>query len=62
MSRIDVLRTAVRAAIRNKCPRSAISVPAWASTYSVSQKLVREIWEAEMTKIPPGTDMGGEGK
>jgi hypothetical protein len=61
MTRAETLRQAVKAAIRNGCPRSEIAVPAWALSYGVSQKLVRETWEAELTKVTNSNDCG-EGK
>lgn len=62
MTRLDTLRTAVRCAIRNHTPRSAISVPAWSDTYKLPQKVIREVWEAELTKVPPSFEGGVEGK
>lgn len=62
MTRLETLRTAVRCAIRNGCPRKAISVPGWAASYGVTQKLVREVWEQELTKVPPSLDSIGDGK
>jgi hypothetical protein len=62
MTRLDTLRTAVRTAIRNHCPRSEISVPHWARSFGVTMKQVREIWEAELTKVPPSYEGGPEGK
>jgi hypothetical protein len=61
MSKLQILRNAVQTAIKNGCPRSAISVPAWALSYSVSQKHVREVWEAELTKATNSNQMA-EGK
>jgi hypothetical protein len=62
MSRIDTLRTAVRCAIRNHCPRGDISVPQWAKSFGVTMKQVREVWEAELTKVPPSFEGGCESK
>ena len=62
MTRLQTLTRAVRCAIANGCDRKLINVPAWASSYNVSQRQVRETWEAELTKIAPGCDIGGEGK
>lgn len=61
MTRAEVLRSAVRTAIKNGCPRSAISVPAWGATYKLPQSIVREVWEAELTKATNANDIG-EGK
>jgi hypothetical protein len=61
MTKLQTLTHAVRAAIKNGCPRSAISVPMWALSYSVSQKQVREVWEAELTKATNSNQMA-EGK
>ena len=61
MTRQQVLNKAVRTAIANKCDRKSIDVPAWAETYRVSQKQVRETWEAELTKLDPNSGVG-EGK
>jgi hypothetical protein len=62
MTRAQVLIHAVRCAIKNGCDRKAINVAAWASTYKVPAKTVREVWEAEMTKVPPSFENGSEGK
>ena len=63
MTRLQVLHRAVRAAIANKCDRKAIIVPKWAETYCVSQKAVRDAWEAELTKLEPNiSDIPAEGK
>lgn len=62
MTKLDVLRSAVRCAIRNHCPRSAISVPQWSATYKLPAKTIREIWEAELTKVPPSFEGGCESK
>lgn len=56
------LTNAVRTAIANKCARSRINVTAWAATFSTSAKHVREVWEAELTKLAPNSNYGGEGK
>lgn len=60
MSRADILLRAVKLALRNNVDRKRISVPHWALTYGVSQKLVRETWADELTKQtnnqPMGTD------
>jgi hypothetical protein len=62
MTRAEVLRRAVRAAIASKtCPRTIISVPDWATTYGVTQKAVRETWEDELTKQTNARECG-EGK
>ena len=62
MSRVEVLRRAVRAAIASKkCPRTIISVPDWAQTYGVTQKAVRDVWEDELTK-ETNSQCAGEGK
>jgi hypothetical protein len=62
MTRLQVLQGAVRCAIAHKTDRKSISVPKWAETYGVTQKLVRDTWEAELTKIEPNTREVGEGK
>jgi hypothetical protein len=62
MTRLEVLTGAVRCAIRNNCPRSAISIPHWSATYKLPPKTIREVWEAELTKVPPSFENGGEGK
>ena len=61
MSKLQILRNAVQTAIKNGCPRSAISVPAWSATYSLSMKTIREVWEAELTKATNSNQMA-EGK
>ena len=55
MTRVQVLTKAVRTAIAARTDRKAIDVPAWATTYSVTQKQVREVWEAELTKLAPNS-------
>jgi hypothetical protein len=50
MTRAEILRRAVQTAIARGCQRKTISVPAWAQTYGVTQKQVRETWEFELTK------------
>jgi hypothetical protein len=60
MTRADVLKTAVRCAIRNGCDRKLINVPAWASSYGVTMKAVRDAWEAELTKAAPSFEAGSE--
>jgi hypothetical protein len=62
MTRLDTLKIAVRTAIRNQCPRSAISVPHWSATYKLSPKIIRETWESELTKHAPNSAEIGEGK
>lgn len=62
MTRAEVLLRAVRTAIRKGCDRKTISVPHWSKTYRVPQSQVRETWEAEMTKLPPNSIEGGDGK
>jgi len=61
MTRLSILKSAVRCAIKNGCPRSAISVPAWSATYSLSMKTIREVWEAELTKATNANQLA-EGK
>jgi hypothetical protein len=56
MTRLQILTRAVRTAIAHGCQRSAICVPAWANSYRVSAKQVREVWEAELTKLPPNSN------
>jgi len=59
----DLLRNAVRVAIRNNCPRSKIHVGHWAITYKSSEDDVRRVWAEELTKIPPSFECQvGEGK
>ena len=62
MKRADWLLAAVKTAIAKGTPRSTICVPAWAATYGVTQKAVREAWESALTNIPPNSDYAGEGK
>lgn len=62
MTRAQVLLRAVRTAIANGCDRKLINVPAWASSYGVTQKQIRDTWEAEMTKLPPNSVEGSDGK
>ena len=63
MTRAQVLTQAVRTAIRSGCDRKTIHVPEWAKSYGVSQKLVRETWEHELTKAEPNRlDDGVDGK
>lgn len=50
----DLLRNAVRVAIRNNCPRWKVSVPHWAKTYpNTTEDDVRRVWAEGLTKIPP---------
>lgn len=62
MTRMEVLKSAVRTAIRNGCDRKAISVPHWSATYALPQSTIRKIWESELTKETNANSIGGDGK
>jgi hypothetical protein len=52
----SALRSAVAAAIKTGCDRTAIHVEWWAKTYpGVTESDVREEWAIALAKVPPGT-------
>ena len=59
------LAGAMRTFIANGCDRSAMSVPAWATTYGVEPDQIRAAWEAAMTehsRKPQNVYGEGDGK